>query len=238
VIKQHEVQIGMILRRFVWREREETKRDGCPDDERLAGYLDGILTEVERQELEGHLASCTLCLDDLGAAYKSMEAGQDGIVPQRALEKAMALMSRTCADPDFFELVVRMFRDSLDLVSTTGQVVFAAAPAEVRGKGKISDASIVQVEKKLEKFTVTVEAERTEENLCQVAVNVRSNAGSVADGIRVSLISGGREAASYLARQGTAIFDRIGPGDYLLEVSEAGHSIGTIRLTIKGGSRE
>ena len=235
MIRQHEVQIEMILRRFLRRGREDAKRAECPNDERLAGYLDGALTEAERQKLESHLASCTLCLDDLVAAYGAVQGGRDETVPQRALEKAMTLMPQTCADPDFFELVVRLFRDSLDLVSTTGQVVLVAAPAEVRGKGKISDAGIVQVEKKLEKFTVTVEAERTEENLCQVAVGVRSNAGSVVEGIRLSLICGGREAASYLARQGTAIFDRIGPGDYLLEVSEAGHSVGTIRLTIKGG---
>jgi len=235
VIKQHEVQIEMILRRFLRQAREDVKRDGCPNDERLAGDLDGTLTEAERQELEGHLANCTLCLDGLVVAYRAAQAGRDETVPQRALEKAMTLMPRTCADPDFFELVVRLFRDSLDLVSTTGQVVLAAVPAEVRGKGKIFNAGIVQVEKKLEKFTVTVEAERTEENLCQVAVNVRSNGGSVVEGIRLSLLCGGREAASYLARQGTAIFDRIGPGDYLLEVSEAGHSVGTIRLTIKGG---
>jgi hypothetical protein len=74
--------------------------------------------------------------------------------------------------------------------------------------------------------------------LSQVVVNVRANAGAVADGIRLSLMSGGREAASYLARQGTAIFDRIGPGDYQLEVSESGHSVGSIRLTIKEGYRE
>jgi Putative zinc-finger len=233
VIKQHEVQIEMILRHFL--RRGSAKRAECPNEERLAGHLDGTLTEAERQKLESHLASCTLCLDDLVAAYRTVQEGRDETVPQRALEKAMTLMPQTCADSAFFELVVRLFRDSLDLVSTTGRVVLAAAPAEVRGKGKISNASIVQVEKKLEKFTVTVEAERTEENLCQVAVNVRSNAGSVVEGIRLSLISGGREAASYLARQGTAIFDRIGPGDYLLEVSEAGHSVGTIGLTIKGG---
>jgi hypothetical protein len=237
VIKQDEVQIGRILRRFLRRAREET-RVGCPHDERLASYLDGSLTEAERRELESHLAICTRCLEDLVAANRAGQDGLDETVPQRALEEAMALMPATSANPNFFELVVRLFRDSLDLVSTTGQVVLAAAPAEVRGKGKISNGGILQVEKQLEKFAVTVEAERTEENLCQVVVNVRANAGSVADGIRLSLMSGGREAASYLARGGTAIFDRIGPGDYQLEVSESGHSVGSIRLTIKEGYRE
>jgi hypothetical protein len=56
-----------------------------------------------------------------------------------------------------------------------------------------------------------------------------------ADDIRLSLLAGGREQASYLARQGTVIFDRISPGDYHLAISENNVPLGSIRLTIKEG---
>ena len=55
------------------------------------------------------------------------------------------------------------------------------------------------------------------------------------DGLRLSLLAGGREQASYLARQGMAIFDRISPGDYHLAITEANAPVGSIRLTIKEG---
>ena len=79
---------------------------------------------------------------------------------------------------------------------------------------------MLHVESELGEFKVAVEVERLEGDLCQVAVNVKSNAGSVADGLRLSLMSGEREQASYLARQGAAIFDRIPPGEYQLRSEE------------------
>ena len=50
--------------------------------------------------------------------------------------------------------------------------------------------------------------------------------GSVADGIRLSLLSGEREQASYLARQGSAIFEGIPHGEYRLVVAESGVPLG------------
>jgi anti-sigma factor RsiW len=33
----------------------------CPSDETLAAYLDGALTEEEREKIEEHLVDCTKC---------------------------------------------------------------------------------------------------------------------------------------------------------------------------------
>ena len=71
--------------------------------------------------------------------------------------------------------------------------------------------------------------------LCQLAVTVRAGEALPADGIRLSLVAGGREQASYLARQGMAIFDRVSPGDYRLAISENNAPLGSVRLAIKEG---
>ena len=134
--------------------------------------------------------------------------------------------------------MITLVLDSIRLVSTSGQVIQAVAPIGIRGKGQSPGTSILRVEKQLEKFTIVVEVERLEGDLCQVAVTVKLRSGAIADNIRLSLISGEREQASYLARQGSAIFDRIPPGDYRLEVFESGHSAGSIRLTIKESHHE
>ena len=36
----------------------------CLDEEQLAGYLEGSLSEVERDRVERHLADCEKCLDE------------------------------------------------------------------------------------------------------------------------------------------------------------------------------
>jgi hypothetical protein len=75
--------------------------------------------------------------------------------------------------------------------------------------------------------------ERIETDLCQVVVNVSGLEGTVAEGVRISLLSGGREQASYVTRQGEAVFDRIPQGEYNLALSEAGAPVGMIRLKME-----
>ena len=150
----------------------------------------------------------------------------------------MALVPPKEPGPDFLEIVVRLLRGTLELVSTSGQLVQALAPAGVRGRAKSSDSPVLQVDKELENFHVSVDLERLDGDLCQVAVTVKPKDGSVGEAIRMSLVSGGREQASYFARQGTAVFERIEPGDYRLEVFESGHFAGSIRLAIKESHHE
>jgi hypothetical protein len=85
----------------------------------------------------------------------------------------------------------------------------------------------------MEKFKVVMEVERVEANLSQVVVSVSGEEGKPAQGIRVSLLADGREQASYVTRQGEAVFDRIPPGEYNLALSAAGNPIGTIRLRME-----
>ena len=49
----------------------------------------------------------------------------------------------------------------------------------------------------------------------------------------MSLFSGDREQASYLTKQGEAVFDRIPQGEYSLALSEAGAPVGMIRLKME-----
>lgn len=152
-------------------------------------------------------------------------------VPQSVLQRVIGLIPSTRKQIDVLNLVVRLLRDAVELVTTSGEHVLIATPAGVRGKSPASGT--LKVAKDLDKVRVTVEVERTEADLCQVTVNVTPTAGAVADGLRLSLLSGDREQASYLARQGTVIFDRIPPGEYQLAVFESGNSLGAIGLTIE-----
>jgi hypothetical protein len=229
-----EDQIGKILR-YLMAQKPRNGRAGCPDEETLASYLASGLTPTMGEEMETHLAQCAACLDEVSAAYSSMLRDEKETVPEAFVTKAMALIPQVAREEGFFDMVVRLARGSLELVSTTGQLVEVPGLAGVRGKLESPGTTILQVEKEMGRFKVAVEVEPVEDELCQLAVTVRAGGALPADGIRLSLLAGGREQASYLARQGTAIFDRISPGDYRLAISEANAALGSIRLTIKEG---
>jgi hypothetical protein len=238
LINPKDDRLGRALSCFLDRQSSGTVTLDCPNEETLAGYLWGSIEGEARDELESHFSRCALCLENLSVAFQTGEERGSDLVPPSFLKKAMALVPPKEGMPNFLEIAVRLFRGTLELVSTSGELVQAAAPVAIRGRLKSSDNPILQVDKELENFHVSVDLERLEGDLCQVAVTVKPKDGSVADAIRMSLVSGGREQASYLARQGTAIFERIEPGDYRLEVFDSGHSAGSIRLTIKESCHE
>jgi hypothetical protein len=239
VIDPHQGQISKLLSRLMAKRRLNRRRTDCPDEEELASYLDGVLAETQRAQVESHLSDCSACLAEVCAAYKTSSEGRKDTVPQRILERAMAIiLADKGGDKNFLNVVVQLALDCLKLVSTSGELIPAEAPAGIRGKDKESDAAVLQVEKELDQCTVAMEVERIERELCQVAVTVKPKQGMVAGGIRLSLLCGEREQASYLASQGTAIFERVPPGDYKLNVSDSGHSVGSIRLTIKENQDE
>ena len=227
-------QIGRILAFFMAR-KSRNGRAGCPDEETLANYLAGGVTTSMREDMEIHLAQCMACLDELSAAYSSIMVDEKEAVPEALVAKAMALKPQNAQEEGFFDMVVRLVRGSLELVSTTGRLVEVPILAGVRGKLESPGTAILQVEKEMGKFKVAVEVEPVEDDLCQLAVTVKAGAAVPTDGLRLSISAGGREQASYLARQGMAIFDRISPGDYRLAITEANAPVGSIRLTIKEG---
>jgi hypothetical protein len=227
-------QIGRILT-FFMAQKPGNRRAACPDEETLSRYLTAGLTPTTGEEIEVHLAQCTACLDELSAAFSSMLGDEKEAVPEALVAKAMALMPQAAPEEGFLDMVVRLVRGSLELVSTTGRLVEVPIMAGVRGKLESPGAAILQVEKEMGKFKVAVEVEPVEDELCQIAVTVKAGAPLPTDGIRFSLLAGGREQASYLARHGMAIFDRISPGDYRLAITEANAPVGSIRLTIKEG---
>ena len=149
-------------------------RAGCPDEETLASYLAGGLTPTTSEEMETHLAQCTACLDELSAAHSSILGDEKETVPEALIAKAMALVPQAAQEEGFFDMVVRLARGSLELVSTTGQLVEVPGLAGVRGKLETPGTTILQVEKEMGRFKVAVEVEPVEDELCQLAVTVRA----------------------------------------------------------------
>ena len=125
-----ESKIAGILSRLLKRTPKAAHNDECPDEETLAMFLHGKLASKARDEVEAHLARCVLCVDELVAAFKATETtGTELNVPRQLVNRAMALARRTETG---FDIVVRLLRDSLELLSTTGRLMPQFVPV-VRG---------------------------------------------------------------------------------------------------------
>ncbi len=225
----YEEKIVELLRRLPNRANDRADRANCPDEEILAIFLGGHLLENRRKEVETHLAKCSFCLEDFVAAYKSSQDCATKRVPQRLIDKAMGFVE---GKETLFDLAVRLVKDSIELVSTSGRVASAPVPAAIRRGPKLSEGSILQLEKEVGRFRVAVEMDLKEPGVCQVVANVTEESGEPAEGVRLSLSAGDREQASFLTRGGVVVFDRIAPGEYIIAVSEAGNAVGRIRLNL------
>ena len=124
MIDRNDEQLGRILA-YLMAQKPRNGRAGCPDEETLASYLAGGLTPNTSEEIETHFAQCTACLDELAAAYSSIRGDEKETVPEALIAKAMALVPQAAQEEGFFDMVVRLARGSLELVSTTGQLVEA-----------------------------------------------------------------------------------------------------------------
>lgn len=225
-----EEKIESILHHFLTRRRQTSSRTNCPDEEILARYVERVLDDDEAMRLEAHLAECSLCVEDVVAVYKSTQDTGGKKVPQQVIDRAMSLVPG--AEPHVLDLVVRLVKDSLELISTSGQLVLTSPSLAIRARPKTSGTNILQVEKEMAKFKAAVEVEHVEPGLCQVVVRIEAEGNRPADGIRLSLFSGSREQASYLTRHGLAVFDRLPLGTYNLALSASGNPAGTIRLEL------
>lgn len=232
LIDRDEEEVERILRHLLARRGKEAGRTECPDEEVLAGYLDGNGAEARRGDIEAHLADCAVCLEEAISAYQAAQASHPETVRQQLVEKVLAIIPAPRVGPVFLDLVVRLVKDSVDIVSTSGRLIPATAPVGVRGKPKPLAATLLQVEKAMGRLKVRVEVETVEAGLCEVIVRIQDEGGRVAEGIRLTLFSGGREQASYLTRRGETVFDRIPQGQYNLAVVDSGALLGTIRLRI------
>ena len=91
--KEHDELDQKIKEAVSQMERPESA--SCPDEEALVCYLEGRLDERERDEIEGHLAACSSCCDQVIAMNRVIHAEKEAPpASEEAIQKAMDLVPR------------------------------------------------------------------------------------------------------------------------------------------------
>jgi hypothetical protein len=214
----------------------------CLDAPTLAAYLDRGLAMAQKAAAEQHLLRCRDCLDELMAASARMADLEAAATPISAelLKRAIALdpvaaSKRPLAEArKVIDLVVNLLRDSVELISTSGQLQLSPVPVSVRGESQTGANNILRIEDALGDLQIAVVVEAVKVGRCQVTVDVARQDEGALSATRISLLRADRAVAAYPVRQGQAVFEDVPPGDYQLVIAQAGETVGSVNLKIDG----
>jgi hypothetical protein len=205
----------------------------CPSEETLAAYAEGLLPPGERAPVEGHLATCAVCLDAVLLQRQPLPAE---LLEERMEEPLHGRLGRLAqgilARLNLCDLAVRWVRGALEVVEedTTVPWQYAMAQTAVRS-GAAAGMQRVQFTKPVGSFTVEVELTHDDEGY----VVVLSGAGLAGEAVarRVNLYSGDRELDSLSVRDTPLTFEGLPPSYYCWVVEERGKSLGSLTLDLR-----
>lgn len=210
-------------------------RNRCPNEEILADFLEGRLSGRQQARIESHLAACDDCRQQVGVYLQLTHpesAVEPVVAPDYLADKAVRLVAGQ-ADAErarpLFQGTRRLAARGIALLE---QLVPANGlqPAPVRGAGTILSERRISRQKQFEDLTVTIEIERSDDDLALIRV---LPTGKAADQpVRVALIQGGREIVSMTLATDPLAFDDIAFGIYTLVFIRHGVTLGEYRFEI------
>jgi hypothetical protein len=207
-------------------------KKSCPDEERIADYLEGRLSAGDKEAMDVHLSECELCLEELVIAGKAVrDAAEAPAVPLGVTEAAVRLVAgRT---PGAAE---RSLKDSIAAYAEKiSDYVRYSLPwrwqhATIRSSKVESAPDLVMIRKVFKEIEAEIEIEKTGEDKAHIRVKA---GGREKNGIRVTLKKGEREISSQLLGGGYALFEDIPFGRYEIVFSTNGSELGTYTFEIR-----
>jgi hypothetical protein len=239
------MQKGRYERGRIWRvEAGEFAMNGsCPDEERLADFLDGRLSEEERSQTEEHLAGCQGCLEALviartltrGASERELEP-VPAVVTERAVGK---VTSRYPVTPDSSaQEIMPSLRDlGARMIEVLSSRFFGeSCPVPVRSSQIVASEDRVCVRVPFKGIEAEMEVEKAGVGTATIRVRLLETC-AFGRALRVTLKQGDREVTSQLLEGSSVLFEDIPFGHYGVSLTEDGKILGTYLFEIKESRR-
>lgn len=214
----------------------------CPDEERLADYLEGRLSEKEKSQVEEHLAWCDICLEGLAVTSRLMQDRDQfelDPVSNEVTEAAVrSVTSRTAITQD--SLMEKLKGSVSNIGSAISEVLCpkqGGQPALVRGSKTVVSDDFVCLNVSFEEIETEIEIEKTGNSSAHIRVKPHK-AGKYRGILRITLKQGKREVASYLLDGLYVLFEDIPFGHYSISLAKKGVSLGTYIFEVKGSHRK
>ncbi|MDD2751706.1 MAG: hypothetical protein PHN59_01050 [Candidatus Omnitrophica bacterium] len=206
-----------------------------PDEEDLAGFIEGKLAPVQKESLISHFLSCDACTQILAAQMKLKES-QELEVPVELLAKVKNLAQKE-EKPQLLEIFLKLKENIFELIHTSGDVLVGQelVPAVLLRSRKIDKfKDEVTVLKDFDNLRVEIKIENKPDKFFDLIVIAKNKQTSqTLKDIRVTLIRDSLELASYLAESGKVIFEHIQLGKYALELFDLEKKLAAIILDIR-----
>lgn len=217
-----------------WRKSRKPDAGEHPDEETLACFMEGRLSDEESCRIKEHVLVCDRCAEAVMAQAQTAVEGED--LPPALIEKIKNLpvfKNKGC----FMEIVLKVKEQALEVINSSGDVLVGQEliPASVlRSRRKNEFGNEVTVFKDFDNIRVEVRIEKQDKESFKAAVAVRNKqTQKAARDVRITIIKDGVELESYLAHTGSVTFEHIRFGAYLVEVSAFEQKLASIMLDIK-----
>lgn len=211
----------------------------CPTVEMLADYLEGRLSEKQVSEMERHLSSCDICLEELAVANSLLLGGQFTeleSVPAEVTETAVHVICSQdwLVSESLPERVERSLKELPTKMShfLNHQSWGELQPQPVRGPKRKVGKDFVLLKKTFHDVDTEIEIEKIGDNRAHIRIRIRAD-DAASQTIRVTLKKGDREIASYRAERSYVLFDDIPFGHYSLTLARDSSMLGIYHFEIK-----
>lgn len=211
----------------------------CTDEERLADYLEGRLSEEDRPQIEEHLSDCQTCLEGIlviNGLVRDKGRFELDPVPAKVTEAAVHLVTSESAISSG-SLIEKLKRSVKNLGSRISDVLWLRPwgrwrLAPIRGSKTAVSEDLVCLRVPFKEIGAEIEIEKTRDNKAHIRVKL-PEANKSRKALRVTLKKGEREIASHLLDGAYVLFEDIPFGHYSISLAEDDVSLGTYLFEIK-----
>ncbi len=232
-----------------WKGMRKIKTQKHPDEEDLACFLEGKLTQQDKLLMEKHLVHCDLCAEYV-CAHLLTHTVASVELPEKLLGKIRKQVIGE-NEAGFFEILLKLKEKVIEIIQTSGDVLVGQEliPAPILRSRQIRDfKEEITILKDLQKIRVETKLKNNNAKTFDLEVSIKdkesyrpqghglasdSQSQKLLKNLRITLLRDGLELESYSSDETTITFKDIYPGIYTVEITTSEKRIAIIAITVK-----
>lgn len=227
-----------LLKVLISRNSEDKEHTECLSEELFAAYLNNILDNAAREKVENHLYLCSACRKQstiLNRVKQGLEKEELMRASQGITDRAKSLV-KAKTYKSLLEVVLEFAKDSVRILKDTGAMFtpLGLATAGVRQGTTAEMKNVVHLSNTFDEIKADIIVERVDDITYEMNIKTSdSKSGALINDLRINLLLGKRELASFMTINGQVSFKNIQNGIYELHIVKSKEVIGRISLELE-----